>query len=56
VLVENHKGVLEYGETVMRISCGKMVIRIEGVGLELDAMSLDAVAVTGKIKSVTYDG
>lgn len=55
VLVENHKGILEYGDTLMRINCGKMVVRITGADLVLKALSLSELAVTGKIASVAYD-
>lgn len=54
VLVENHKGILEYGDNIMRINCGKMIVRIAGEGLNLQALSLSELAVTGKITSVEY--
>lgn len=54
VLIENHKGILEYGDTLMRINCGKMIVRIVGTELELRALSLSELAVTGKIASVEY--
>ncbi|MCB6366224.1 YabP/YqfC family sporulation protein [Intestinibacillus massiliensis] len=54
VLVENHKGILEYGDTLMRINCGHMVVKIVGDGLELRALSLSELAVTGKILSLEY--
>ena len=55
VLVENHKGILEYGDTLMRINCGKMIVRITGADLVLKALSLSELAVTGKIACVEYD-
>lgn len=54
VLVENHKGILEYGDTLMRINCGHMVVKIVGEALELRALSLSELAVTGKILSLEY--
>lgn len=54
VLVENHKGILEYGDTLMRINCGKMVIKIVGQEMELRALSLSELAVTGKILALEY--
>lgn len=54
VLVENHKGILEYGDTLMRINCGRMIVKIVGEALELRALSLSELAVTGKILSLEY--
>ncbi len=54
VLVENHKGILEYGDTCMRINCGTMMIHIMGHNLTLRALSLSELAVTGKITAVQY--
>lgn len=54
VLVENHRGILEYGDRLMRINCGSMVVRIEGENLALRTLSLSELAVTGKITAVQY--
>lgn len=54
VLVENHRGILEYSDTLMRINCGKMVIHIAGEGLVLKALSLSELAVSGRITGVKY--
>lgn len=56
VTVENHKGIVEYSDTLMRIACGRLQLRITGAGLELCALSLSEVSVTGKIISVEYIG
>ncbi len=52
VSVENHEGILEYGREVMRIKCGKMVVKISGEELELRNATLTDLAVTGRIISV----
>lgn len=54
VLVENHRGILEYSDTCMRINCGKMIIQIEGQDLTLKALSLSELAVSGRITGVQY--
>lgn len=54
VTVENHRGIIEYGDTLMRIQCGRLQLRIEGTSLELRALSLNEVSVTGKIRAVEY--
>ncbi len=55
VLVENHKGILEYSDTLMRINCGTSVLRIVGAELELRSLSLTELAVTGRICQLGYD-
>lgn len=52
VILENHDGILEYGTEIMRVKCGRMVVKICGEGLELGSVSLNDLAVTGRIISV----
>lgn len=54
VHIENHHGLLGYtSEEVLVNALGKM-IRINGSGLELDAMSDMELVVTGTVKSVEF--
>ena len=50
--IENHKGILEYGEEAININCGKMIIKIKGQKLELRAMSENELVITGNIASI----
>ncbi len=54
VLVENHKGIKEYDGQLLRIKCSGCEVVIKGDGLELTALSIDELAVTGTIISVEY--
>lgn len=54
VIVENHCGIQEYEDTLLRIKCRGCEVRIVGVDLELTALSLDELAVVGTIASVEY--
>ncbi len=54
ITVENHKGILEYGETEMRINCGRRILRVTGMGLTLQAMTEEAIAICGRILGVEY--
>lgn len=54
VLIENHKGILEYGNTLMRINCGRIVVKITGQQLELKALSVSELAIQGNIVTVEY--
>lgn len=55
MLVENHKGILEYARDRIEVSGGKLRIRIIGDGLELCAMDRDALLVTGTIVSLELE-
>lgn len=54
VVVENHRGILEYDDTLLRVKCKDCEVRILGDALALSALSLDELAVTGTIVSVEY--
>ena len=52
LVLENHRGVTEYGETLVRIACGGSEVRVTGTGLRLSALSLTEAVIEGKIHSV----
>ena len=54
VVIENHKGLLEYGEHMIEVNGGRVRIRINGTELELRAMNQDDLVITGQISSVEF--
>lgn len=54
LVLENHRGILEYDEGLLRVKCSGGQVCIRGDGLTLKALSLDELAVTGVIASVEY--
>jgi len=54
VVIENHKGLLEYGESMIEVNGGRVRIRVNGAGLELRAMNKDDLVITGQIVSVEF--
>ena len=50
VIVENHCGIQEYDDSILRVKCRGC----EGADLELTALSMDELAVIGVISSVEY--
>lgn len=52
VLIENHRGVLQYGETniCLRVSYG--CVKVHGCNLRLIRMTRQQVIITGRIESV----
>lgn len=55
VHIENHKGILEYGDTEICINGGKVIIRIRGDGLELRSMNADEMLITGFVLGLDLD-
>lgn len=55
VLVENHKGILEYGSEEIHINGGRMVLKLHGSGMELCSMNNTELLVTGRIKGMEFE-
>lgn len=55
VLVENHKGIIEYtpGKVRLKLNFGELII--EGDELVLGNLHLEQILVEGVIKSLNYD-
>ena len=56
VLIENHKGLLDYTDECVEVSGGRMRLRVRGSGLLLRSMSSEEVLVTGRVFAVEVDG
>ena len=52
--IENHRGILEYGETEIDVNCGKVVVRLSGEKMELRAMSENELLITGELARVEF--
>ena len=52
VLVENHGGILEYTEELVRISGGSVIIEVRGHELTLESMSSADLKLRGRIFGV----
>ena len=55
VLIENHKGVLEYNAGCVRLITALGVIGVRGDELELKELGSELVTVTGTINSLSYE-
>lgn len=55
VLIENHKGILEYGDDCIRVSTSGSNIRIEGDSLFVSAMNPREIRLGGKISRVVFE-
>ncbi|MCD8100728.1 MAG: YabP/YqfC family sporulation protein [Oscillospiraceae bacterium] len=54
-VVENHRGLLQYTESVITAAGGRCTVRIRGEGLTLRAMDRRVLVVSGKIFGVDME-
>ena len=54
MLVENHKGVIEYTPQRIRVNSSIGVIRIQGTEMQLKNIAADDIMITGEIKTVEF--
>ena len=54
-LVENHLGLLAYGQDCVRVRCRRGAASIRGSGLALREVRKDALIITGRIDSVELE-
>lgn len=53
--IENYVGILEYSDTVIRIKCKSIIVRIDGKNLELKTMTREFLYITGRFKCFSYE-
>jgi len=54
ILVENHKGIIEYTDKKMRINTRFGMLEIEGEKLHLKSISADEITINGKIVKLLF--
>lgn len=54
MLVENHKGIIEYTPQSIRLNSTIGVIRVQGANMNLKNIAVDDIMVTGEIKTVEF--
>lgn len=52
--IENYKGIIEYGDEIMRVGTASGVLRIEGKELLLKQLTSECIVVTGNIKGISF--
>lgn len=55
MLIENHKGILEYQDYFIRLNTYIGIININGFNLKLEEMTTDDIVVRGKIDSIDFE-
>ena len=54
-LLENHRGILEYGDTRIVAAVGRGKLVISGTALQLKAMNRSEILISGKIQTVEWE-
>ena len=54
MLVENHKGIIEYIPQRIRVNSSIGVIRVQGKEMELRNIAADDIMITGDIKMIEF--
>jgi len=54
VLIENHAGILEYSPSEIDVNSSGAIIRIQGDGLEIRAMTQSELSIRGLVLSVEF--
>lgn len=54
VSIENHRGIIEYSDTLMRVALVGSELRIIGMGMELRMLTLTEMTIAGTICALEY--
>lgn len=55
LLIENHRGLLEYGSEQIRVSTGRGQIVLRGSELRMSAMNQTELLVSGRLQSLEWE-
>ena len=55
VLVENHRGILEYGADRICVNGGRTVLTVRGSALEIRSLNTTELLITGRIAGLDFD-
>ena len=55
VLIERHRGLLSYSDTLAEVAGGALRLRVRGEGLTLRVMTAEELRVTGRILGLDLD-
>ena len=54
-LIENHKGILEYNDTLLSLNLGDYILNVYGTDLVITAMNENGLRLQGSISGLQYD-
>ena len=54
LMIENHKGMVDYGEEIIRINTGCGVLSIAGSGFDILSITDEMIVLCGRIRSMEF--
>ncbi len=54
VTIENHKGIIEYGENQIRINIGSGILILDGKHLAIKAILQEEITIMGEISGISF--
>lgn len=54
VTVENHKGIIEYSEMLIRVNTGSGILSIGGSNLNIKTIIQEEITITGEIMEIRF--
>lgn len=54
VTVENHKGIVEYSEELIRINTGNCIMKLSGKKLAIKTILQEEITITGEITNIEF--
>ena len=54
VTVENHKGIVEYSEELIRINTGSSIMKLSGRNLTIKTILQEEITIVGEITSIEF--
>ncbi len=54
VSIENHKGIIEYDEKIVRINTGNGIVKIEGNNLMIKYVLQEEIIIEGEISAIIF--
>lgn len=55
ILIENHKGIIEYTTSIVRVKINKGQLLIKGCNLTLGNLQMEQILVEGTVEEVKYE-
>lgn len=55
ILIENHKGIIEYSPSQVRITLNRGELRITGENLILGNLQIEQILIEGTVEEIKYD-
>ena len=54
ITVENHKGIIEYSEDLIRINTGSSIMKLWGRNLAIKTILQEEITITGEITNIEF--